>query len=433
MLAAASSASGGPAWAAALMRTQQCWRHSRPPQCAGAIALPWPMARQNSGLSDPRSTPRHRAPRRAVVAPAAAFGSESKGCNPLGLTRRGLLLAAGVSSTQLRTDGAHAKPVARNPAKELARMARLEPDPESAKEVWDQVVELDGGTAVSLYGRGSTLLKLREYSAAAADLAAAQPLLHDLRSGAKVTLPTGGTVPIEVVQEALALDGMGITQMHQGNAGAALDLFNRAVGVAGQAGASEADVPEDAPFAGLRGGPPSLGQRLELHRAMARFEGGSNNESVAALQAVDTGPNPDGFPQFWDARAALAIALNAAGKPGQAELEWADLCRPAPNPPPAKPTNPVYARVNLAAQTLLAAEGMMTDRNCEDYETGLYLPCDDAGIPGLGGSSAPCTLYTVEEAAARAWPPRLVAELGRFRAPSPIESIQNRARGVLEK
>lgn len=165
----------------------------------------------------------------------------------------------------------------------------------------------------------------------------------------------------------------------------------------------------------------------------ARFESGRLEEAVAALEAVDKGPNPDGYPQFWDARAALALALNAAGRAGQAELEWAELCKPAPNPPPARPSNPIFARVNQAAQTMLAAESMMTDRNCEDYETGVYLPCDDAGIPGLGGSSAPCTLYTVEEASARAWPPRLVAELDKFRTQSPIESIQNRARGVLEK
>lgn len=60
--------------------------------------------------------------------------------------------------------------------------------------------------------------------------------------------------------------------MQQGDTDGALDFFNRAVGVAGQAGASQADVPQDAPFSGLRGGAASLGQRLELHRAMARCD-----------------------------------------------------------------------------------------------------------------------------------------------------------------
>jgi len=350
------------------------------------------------------------------------------------MTRRGLLLAASIVPGIEPSLAAFARPVAiRDPATELTKLARLESDPESAKEVWDQLVELDGGTAVSLYGRGTAALKLRDYSGAADDLAAAASLLQDYRSGVEVMLPGVLTVPVEVVQESLALDGVGLAKMQQGHWVDALDYFNRAVGTAGQAGAFEAEVPGDAAFAGLRGGAPSLGQRLELHRAMAKFEGGNMEEAVAALEAVPKGPNPNGFPQFWDALAALALAYNASGKPGQAELEWADLCRPAPPPPPAEPTNPLFARVNKAAQTMLLAEGMMTDRNCEDYETGVYLPCDDAGIPGLGGSSSPCALYSMEEVVARAWPPRLVAELEGFRSQNPIESIQNKARGVLEK
>ena len=60
---------------------------------------------------------------------------------------------------------------------------------------------------------------------------------------------------------------------------------------------------------------------------------------------MDKGPSPDGYPQFWDARAALAVAYYATGNSASAEFEWTDLCRATPPPPPATPTNPVYAKV----------------------------------------------------------------------------------------
>lgn len=56
----------------------------------------------------------------------------------------------------------------------------------------------------------------------------------------------------------------------------------------------------------------------------------------------------------------------------------------------------------------------MTNNNCEDFETGLYLPCDDAGIPGLGGSSSPCLLYNAPNARARAWPESFIDVLEDF-------------------
>lgn len=132
----------------------------------------------------------------------------------------------------------------------------------------------------------------------------------------------------------------------------ALEGFNRALGTAGVGGASETAVPPSAPFAGLRGGAAKLGQRLELHAALARLASGDAGGAVQALQAVDKGPNPNGFPQFWDARAALAVAFYAAGRKDAAELEWAELCQPAPPPPPAIPSNPVLARVNKTAQVI---------------------------------------------------------------------------------
>eukprot|EP00951_Prasinocladus_malaysianus_P006756 scaffold48053_cov44-Prasinocladus_malaysianus.AAC.1 len=82
---------------------------------------------------------------------------------------------------------------------------------------------------------------------------------------------------------------------------------------------------------------------------------------------------------------------------------------------------------------MLQAEGMMTDRSCEDYDTGVYLPCDDAGIPGLGGSASPCALYTKSEASSRLWPPSLVDELDRFRNLEAEESNKNKAKGIIQQ
>ena len=46
--------------------------------------------------------------------------------------------------------------------------------------------------------------------------------------------------------------------------------------------------------------------------------------------------------------------------------------------------------------------------------TGTPLPCDDAGIPGAGGSSAPCRLFTVEEVESRGWPGVAAEALAAF-------------------
>eukprot|EP00798_Chlamydomonas_sp_ICE-L_P015996 gene15996-22130_t len=299
-------------------------------------------------------------------------------------------------------------------AAQLAKAASYEFDPEIALEMWDQVVAIDGGTSMSLYKRGCAHLLVGDLQLAIEDLGRAQQLLQGERSGAIAYLPSGATVPQEVVTEALAFDGMGLAKGRLGDWAGAVDSFERALGTVGLAGASEASVPTETPYSGLRGGAASLGQRLELNAAMARFGGGDVKGAVAALQRVDKGPNPDGYPQFWDARAALAVSLFASGARGAAEMEWADLCRPAPPPPPSVPTNPFYARVNQTAQAFLSGQGRildLTSNNCEDYESGLFLPCDDAGIPGLGGSSSPCALYTAPEARSRLWPDSMVAEL----------------------
>ena len=54
----------------------------------------------------------------------------------------------------------------------------------------------------------------------------------------------------------------------------------------------------------------------------------------------------------------------------------------------------VRAAVNRAAQLQLDAAGLLLGKQCEDFATGTPLPCNDAGIPGSGGSSAPCAIFT---------------------------------------
>ena len=50
--------------------------------------------------------------------------------------------------------------------------------------------------------------------------------------------------------------------------------------------------------------------------------------------------------QFWDSRASLVVALAAAGGDGNgaAELEWADLCRPAVAPLPSNKAKMLLSR-----------------------------------------------------------------------------------------
>jgi hypothetical protein len=70
--------------------------------------------------------------------------------------------------------------------------------------------------------------------------------------------------------------------------------------------------------------------------------------------------------------------------------------------------------VNKAAQAQFEAYGVLMDKRCEDFDSGTPLPCDDAGIPGSGGSSAACGIFTVSEVENRLWPPDAVKALGEF-------------------
>ena len=49
------------------------------------------------------------------------------------------------------------------------------------------------------------------------------------------------------------------------------------------------------------------------------------------------------------------------------------------------------------------------------FHFGWWCVVSAAGIPGLGGSSSPCALYTPEEVRIRLWPEKLVTSFATFR------------------
>ena len=71
--------------------------------------------------------------------------------------------------------------------------------------------------------------------------------------------------------------------------------------------------------------------------------------SILQGAAADFKRLKEGDGQFWDARAALVVALAAAGGPGlgDAEVEWAELCRPAVAPLPTSPANMILSRCEV--------------------------------------------------------------------------------------
>ena len=349
-----------------------------------------------------------------------------------GGTRRAALLRAAAAAATLALPGSTrlaARAAEAPPDSDLSRTIRLaqrEPDPEFALMLWDDAVDLEAasgaGSAVARGGRGLCLLSLGRWGDAEEDLSAA--IAAGPGSGS-------GDERADGVLRAVLYDGRGLARLLQDRAPEARADFGAALGAVSLANAFGADMPDIAPFSGLRGGPPTMGQRAALHAALAAWKEEGPARAAQLLDEVDKGPSPDGQPQFWEARAALTAALFASGDGAGAEGEWAALCEKTQQPPPATPTNPVYAQVNKYAQALVAIEGATTDMRCEDFETGDFLPCDDAGLIGTGGSDAPCVIFTQDEARARLWPAEAVDALAGFRARAPEDSAADRARAAL--
>lgn len=338
--------------------------------------------------------------------------------------RRAAMAAAAACATT-----AGVRPARANEAAAMIRNAMREPDPEVAIELWSDAVESSAGdnswfVALAHEGRGLAQLKTFLFVEAASDLAVAVRAFQEaLASGVPPAIADVGVTP-PWVRVAICLDGLGLASMHLGDSDAALDALKRARAAldahtdprTGQ-DLGLLSVPTYAPSAGLRGSAPTMRQRVDLHYALATWAMGDVPGARRVLETVDLGPDPtkQGLYQFWDARAAIASAAWADGDRGEADLTWQALCAATPSNPPSVPRDPIKARVNAAAQFMLDAEAAMTDRNCEDLDSGTYLPCDDAGIPGLAGSSAPCMLYSADEVRARLWPSRAYEALDALR------------------
>jgi hypothetical protein len=372
------------------------------------------------------------------------------------------LLGLGIATTA-RCDArpADMDPSARE-ALSLARLATAEPDAEIAVDAWDESVRLAAAAAdagaplpdetVSLWlaARADCLASLRRWADAERAYGEAAEALARVVSAQVTTSGTGGridsgeaSVPM-YARLAMAHDGRALAAGAIDDWPLAVEASRRATAAAGLGGMGSqrmngargraVDVPTTAFKAGMRGGAPTVAQRVAFNAAMARWGAGEPAVAAAMLDVVDLGPEPDaGYPQFWEARAARAVALWASGAKPRAEAEWAALCRPTRPNPPAVPKNGVKAAVNKAAQAQFDAYGVLMDKRCEDFTSGTPLPCDDAGIPGSGGSSSPCAIFTVQEARARLWPPSAVKALGEFLQDGPEfvlrASEMERARG----
>ena len=361
------------------------------------------------------------------------------------------LLGLGIATTA-RCDArpADMHPSARE-ALSLARLATAEPDSEIAVDAWDESVRLAAAAAdagaplpdetVSLWlaARADCLASLRRWADAERAYGEAAEALARVVSAQVTTSGTGGridsgeaSVPM-YARLAMAHDGRALAAGAIDDWPLAVEASRRATAAAGLGGMGSGsgsgsgsqrmsgergravDVPTTAFKAGMRGGAPTVAQRVAFDAAMARWGAGEPAVAVAMLDQLDMGPEPDaGYPQFWEARAARAAALWASGAKPRAEAEWAALCAPTRPNPPATPTNGVKAAVNKAAQAQFDAYGVLMDKRCEDFASGTPLPCDDAGIPGSGGSSSPCAIFTEQEARARLWPPSAVSALSEF-------------------
>ena len=306
---------------------------------------------------------------------------------------------------------------ARARASNLASLASQEPDAEIALEVWDEVVRLarrSGELATPtggnwMYSRATCLGGLSRWTDAERAYAEAADILElALESSGPGSRDRAGALTL-----ALAHDGRSLALGALADWPAAVDASRRALAAGGAAGVAEnggIDVPTTALLAGLRGGPPTVAQRLDFNAAMARWGAGDVGFAANALARLDKGPSPVAGRggQFWEARAALAAALYANGSLPAAEAEWSQLCEPVGPNPPATPSDPFRKVVNKAAQGAFDA-GILMDKRCEDFSTGTPLPCDDAGIPGSGGSASPCLIFTDAETERRLWRREAVA------------------------
>ena len=262
----------------------------------------------------------------------------------------------------------------------LAKLAKNEPDADIAVDAWNEALTLAGVAAEVgfpfpdeqvagwLASRADCLASLRRWHDAERAYAdAANALAAVVASGA--TVPENAT-PLSA-RLAMAHDGRSLSAGAIGDWPLALTASRAATAAAGRGGLGGRDigVPTTSFAAGMRGGAPTVAQRVEFDAAMALWGSGNAAAAAAALDRLDFGPEPDaGFPQFWEARAALAVSLWASGGKPRAEAEWQKLCRPTKPNPSSVPRNGVKAAVNKAAQAQFNAYGVLMDKR---YALGL--------------------------------------------------------------
>ena len=320
--------------------------------------------------------------------------------------RRALFLAAGVGASI----PIPARPARASEASNLASLASQEPDAEIALEVWDEVVRLarrSGELATPtggnwMYSRATCLGGLSRWTDAERAYAEAADVLElALESSRPGKRDRAGALTL-----ALAHDGRSLALGALSDCPAAVDEQTRARrgGAAGVARTAGWTSPPRAPRGFARWTPHGgAAARLQRGDGSGRRRRGF---AANALARLDKGPSPVAGRggQFWEARAALAAALYANGSLPAAEAEWSQLCEPVGPNPPATPSDPFRKVVNKAAQGAFDAGGILMDKRCEDFSTGTPLPCDDAGIPGSGGSASPCLIFTDAETERRLWP-----------------------------
>ncbi|KAK3257647.1 hypothetical protein CYMTET_33276 [Cymbomonas tetramitiformis] len=289
---------------------------------------------------------------------------------------------------------------------EAIRRADLEFDPEIADDLWTDVIELDELNPQGWSRRGAVRLQLGEYDSALEDLEKAKKLYG-------VSIDAG------------TLNNLGTAQGQTGHWEDAAASFQ-----ASKILAEEQDMALDQE---PRGGANRLSQKVALNLAFARFQIGDTSFAIGQTNLL-LGEDP----AYWDARAALTSFLWAQGKEEEAEEAWGQLCVPSGkldagamwvsrNGTPDQPGAPAKgATMQSSTQQLYMGslagitkvlgkiEDLQLSNKCEDFESGLELPCDDAGIPGLGGLNEPCALYTQLVVEQRLWPPRAIESLVGF-------------------
>lgn len=242
-----------------------------------------------------------------------------------------------------------------------------------ADAAWTAAVELAPTNAAAWSNRGTARLQAGAWELAASDLKQAAKLEPS---------------------DALTLNNLGNAQAALGQWDAALASFAKCAALAGAAS--------------------PLGAISRMNAALVTFEAG---DGVEALRAAHSLLRRD--PEFWDARAAAAAFLWAAGREADAEAEWAALCKSGrgfggPRSAEAQPGEDASSAAfaaRLLTQQFAQQAAVVTDL----YKKGGGVGGGGGGTRAGDGDDTPCRLYADPARVAGRWPPRATAALDAFR------------------